>query len=200
MDALYKISYGLYVASAHENGRDNACIIDAFMQVTNVAPIICTANINKDNATHDMIKNTKKFNISVLTASAPFEDIFSRFGFQSGRDVDKFDGFHSTRRSKNGLLYLTDHTNACMSFDVTGVVDFGTHTMFSAVLTDSAVLSDADSVTYSYYQKNIKPLPQDGGFVCDICGYVYRDAELPADYICPLCKASATNFSQQKGD
>jgi len=200
MEALFKISYGLYVLSAAENGKDNACIIDAFSQVTSTEPYICVANVNKHNLTHDMIHNTKKFNISVLTKDAPFA-LYHRFGLQSGKDVDKFDGFADKEtRSKNGLLYLTKHTNAFMSFQVTGAVDFGTHTMFTAELTDSAVLNGDESVTYHYYRQYIKPKPQGStGWVCEVCGYVHESGDLPPDYVCPLCKAPASAFKKQTG-
>jgi len=194
-EALFKISYGLYVLSTKENGKDNACIVDAFSQVTSTEPFMCVVNVNKQNFTHDMLTNTKKFNLSVLTKDAPFE-LFERFGLQSGREKNKFEGYGGkVSRSGNGLLYFTENTNAFMSFDVTGTSDFGTHTMFTAKLTESDVLSSDESVTYSYYREFIKPGPQaKAGWVCSVCGYVYEGEVLPEDYICPLCKAGAAAF------
>ncbi|MCL2188598.1 MAG: flavin reductase [Defluviitaleaceae bacterium] len=199
--ALFKISYGLYALSAAENGADNACIIDAFSQVTSVDPIICVANVNKENRTHDMILNTKRFNLSVLTKDTPFA-FFERFGLQSGKNVNKFENYTHLQRAENGLLFFTRHTNAHMAFEVTGTMDFGTHTLFSAQLTDSAVLNNHESVTYEYYREHIKPKAQTEkkGWTCTVCGYFYEGEDLPHDYLCPLCKAAASAFELRLKD
>ena len=200
--ALNKATYGLYLLSCMEDGKDNACIIDAFMQVTNVTPAVCVITVIKQNLSHEMILNTNKFNLSVLTEGAAY-DVYKRFGHQSGKDADKFDGFTGTlRRSENGLVYFADNTNAFMSFEVIDTVDFGTHTMFKAKLTDSGELSDDVSATYSYYRQHIKPKPEKNvkkhGYRCGVCDYYYEGDELPPDFICPICGLGADVFYEEQ--
>ncbi|MCI8387189.1 MAG: MBL fold metallo-hydrolase [Clostridiales bacterium] len=195
--AFFKLSYGLFVLSAKDGSKDNACIINTAQLLTDT-PKRITVSVNKANLTHDMILKTGVFNVSVLTESVPF-DVFKDFGFVSGRNVDKFDGRSDIARSANGLCYLTSHVNALISGKVTDTVDKGTHTLFIADVTDARVLSNEKSVTYDYYFEHIKPKPQPveenkKGFVCKICGYVYEGDTLPADYICPLCKHGAEDF------
>ncbi|MCL2708378.1 MAG: flavin reductase, partial [Defluviitaleaceae bacterium] len=192
------IGYGLYILSANENGKDFACVTNTLLQVTSSEPLKFVATVSKRNHTHGIIERTGKFNISTLTEDVPFE-LIKRFGFQSGRDADKFDGFDDFKRSRNGLAYVAGNANAYMSFEVADSADFGTHTLFTATLTESAVLNDRESVTYAYYQKNIKPKPILGqnkkvGFRCGVCGYEYEGETLPEDFICPLCKHGAGDF------
>ena len=155
---LYNIGYGLYVLTAQEGEKDNGCIINTVMQVTS-EPLQIAIAVNKKNYTNEMIQRTKKFNISVLSESAKFE-IFEHFGFHSGRDTNKFADFGDTKRSPNGLLYITQDTNSYMSAYVKQEIDLGTHTLFIAQLVAAEVLSDEPTVTYTYYQNNIKPKPQ----------------------------------------
>lgn len=194
--SMFKLSYGLYVLSANENGKDNGCIINTVTQVTS-SPIAVTIAVNKNNHTCDMIQRTGKFNVSVLSESASFE-IFKRFGFQSGRDVNKFDSFDKVKRSENGIYYLTENVNAFMSAEVISSEDCGTHILFFARITEAAVLSDEKSATYQYYFDHIKPKPvtteSRKGFVCKICGYIYEGDSLPEDYVCPICKHGADDF------
>lgn len=195
--ALFKIGYGLYVLTAHENGKDNGCIINTVMQVTSDPCMIAIA-VNKQNYTNEMISRTRKFNVSTLAEGVSF-DLFKRFGFQSGKDVNKFDGFNDIKRSPNGVLYVTQNTNSYMSAYVQQEIDLGTHTMFMGQLVEAECLSDIPTVTYDFYQKNIKPKPetsQKKGWRCKICGYVYEGEELPADFICPLCKHGAQDFER----
>lgn len=195
--ALFKIGYGLYVLSAHENGKDNGCIINTVMQVTS-NPCMVSIAVNKQNYTNEMISRTRKFNISVLSEGVDFE-LFKRFGFQSGRDINKFDGFYDTKRSPNGVLYITQNTNSFMSAYVQQEIDLGTHTMFIGQLVEAECFSDIPTVTYDYYQKNIKKNPetaQKKGWRCKICGYVYEGENLPPDFICPLCKHGAQDFEK----
>ena len=195
--ALFKIGYGLYVLSAHENGKDNGCIINTVMQVTSNPCMIAIA-VNKQNYTNEMISRTRKFNVSVLSEGVNFE-LFKRFGFQSGRGVNKFDGFYDTKRSPNGVLYVTQNTNSFMSAYVQQEIDLGTHTMFIGQLVEAECFSDIPTVTYDYYQKNIKKNPetaQKKGWRCKICGYVYEGDDLPSDFICPLCKHGAQDFEK----
>lgn len=197
MNALFKLSYGLFVLSAKENGKDNGCIINTAMQLTDTPAQIAVA-VNKQNYTHDMVKNTGIFNLSVLSQDAVFW-IFQHYGFQSGRDVDKFANLPEAR-TENGVRYVQGCTNAVISGKVVSTVDCGTHTLFIAEVTDAKILSEEPSVTYQYYFDHIKPKPQPKekkSWVCKICGYVYEGEELPADYICPWCKHGIEAFEEQ---
>lgn len=195
--AMYRLSYGLFVVTAKEGQKDNGCITNTVMQVTS-SPNRISLAVNKENYTHDMILNTGKFNVSVISEQASFE-LFRHFGFQSGRDVEKFDGFQNASRSGNGLYFITEGTNAMISAKVIQSVDLGTHTLFLADVEDGEVLSEVPSATYAYYQEHIKPKPekkQKGGWRCRICGYIYEGEELPADFICPICKHGAEDFEK----
>lgn len=193
--SMYKLSYGLFILTARQDGTDNGCIVNTVTQVTSEPNRIAVA-VNKKNLTHDMIMNTAKFNVSVLTENSSFET-YRHWGFQSGRDTDKAAEI-SFRRSKNDLIYIADETNAYLSAKVVSAADLGTHTLFIADVTDGEVLSDDESVTYSYYQKNIKKQPGAGankkGFICTVCGYIYEGDTLPDDFICPWCKHPASDF------
>jgi len=194
--ALFKASYGLYLLSAKNEKQDNACIINTFLQITGNAPAGCLVSVNKQNYTNEIIAKTGKFNLSVLTVETPFE-LLKRFGYQSGREVDKFKNFTNFARSENGLIYLTDYTNAFLSFDVLEMIDFGSHTVFTATLAECQTLNQKESITYDYYQRNVKPKPQSvskAGYRCNICGYVHEGEPLPSDFICPICKHGAADF------
>lgn len=194
--AMYKLSYGLFVLTAKEGNKDNGCIINTAMQVTTTPNRIIIV-VNKANYTHDMIMRTKEFNVCCLDEAAKF-DVFQHFGFQSGKDVDKMEG-KTYPRAENGIVYVDDVANAYISGKVVSETDLGTHTMFLADVIDAKVLDEEPSVTYTYYQQNIKPAPQPvkkAGWVCKICGYVYEGEELPADFICPLCKHPASDFER----
>lgn len=200
--AMYKLSYGLFVLTAHEGEKDNGCIINTAIQAAS-EPNQLSICVNKANYTHDMIVRTGKFTVSVLSEQADFE-LFRHFGFQSGRDVDKFADFTDCARGADGLFYITKGTNAYISVSVAKTVDLSSHTMFIGEITDMAVLSDVPSTTYEYYQSHIKPKPQavgkteDGQTVwrCRICGYEYVGEELPEDFICPICKHPASDFEK----
>ncbi|MDD6734950.1 MAG: flavin reductase [Clostridiales bacterium] len=196
-NAFFKIGYGLYVLSAEESGKDNGCIVNTVMQATNTPNRLVIA-VNKQNYTCGMISRTKRFNVSALCEGTDF-DIFKRFGFKSGRDTDKFEGFSDIKRSENGIYYITKNTNAYFSGVVTDEIDMGTHLLFTADAEDAVLLSDKPTVTYDFYQTNIKPKPEKqkkSGWRCKICGYVYEGDELPEDYICPLCKHPASDFER----
>lgn len=200
--AMYKLSYGLFVLTARADGRDNGCIINTAIQAAS-APNQISICVNKANLTHDMIVKTGEFTVSVISQEADF-DLFRRFGFQSGKETDKFDGFHDCRRGENGILYITKGTNAYLSVRVSQTVDLGSHTMFIGIPTAMEVLSDISSATYEYYQQSIKPRPQKTGnaesgqtiWRCTICGYEYVGEELPEDFICPVCKHPASDFEK----
>ena len=202
--AIYKLTYGLFVLSAFTKGKHNGCIINTAAQVTS-SPNRISIAVNKANLTHDIILETGLFNISVISEDATFK-LFERFGFQSGRDVDKFEGMVGFKKADNGINYVTKGTNAYISAKVEITVDLDTHTMFIAEVTDMEVLSEVPSVTYSYYQEHIKPKPQpkpvtaekSGKTVwrCTVCGYEYEGEEIPEDFICPWCKHPASDFEK----
>lgn len=194
--ALFKLTSGLFLLIT-KTDKDNGCIINTVLQVT-ASPVRIITVVNKNNYTHDMVKETGIFNVSVLSETAPM-DLYKKFGYASGRDTDKFSGYGSVRRSENGLLYLTEYSNAYISGKVIEEKDLGTHTLFIADVTDAQTISDGVSVTYDYYQKNIKPAPEiknadNSGFICTICGYIYEGSTLPEDYICPVCKHGTEAF------
>lgn len=193
---MYQLTYGLFVLTAREGDKDNGCIINTAAQVT-TSPNRITIAVNKQNFTHDMIKSTREFNVCILDETAPFS-IFERFGFQSGRDIDKIAGCE-VERSGNGIVYPKSNISAYISGKVVNEIDLGSHTMFLADVSDAAVISGLEPVTYSYYQKNIKPKPKEtkaGGYRCKICGYVYEGDKLPEDFVCPLCKHGADDFEK----
>ena len=193
-NALFKLSYGLFVVSANVDGKDNGCIVNTVIQLTDSPKRISVA-VNKANLTHDMILQSGKFNVSVISESAKFS-LFENFGFKSGRDAEKFTAI-SCNRSENGLYYVTEGVNAFISGNVINTVDCGTHTLFIADVTEAQVLTDEKSATYAYYFENIKPKPSESKtkkYVCTICGYEYEGEELPEDFVCPLCKHGAEYF------
>ncbi len=191
--AMYKLSYGLFILTAKDGEKDNGCVVNTVIQVT-TEPNRITVAVNKNNLTHDMVAKTGEFNVSILSEKSKF-DTYKHWGFQSGRDVDKLEAVNFCR-SANGLVYLPDEANAYLSAKVIESKDLGTHTLFLADVTDGAVLSEDESVTYSYYQKNIKtaPVAKKKGYVCTVCGYVYEGDPLPEDFICPWCKHPASDF------
>ena len=196
--ALFTLSYGLYVLTAREDGRDCGCIVNTVTQLTE-NPTRIAVSVNKQNFTNEVIQRTGVFNVSVLTEAATM-DLFRHFGFQSGRDVDKFAG-RTDPTSENGLRYIDGPANALISGKVEQAIDCGTHMLYIALVTEARKLSDAPSMTYAYYFANVKPKPQPKpvekprrGFVCRICGYFYEGDELPPDFICPLCKHGAADF------
>ena len=215
--AMFQLSYGLFVLTAQEDGFDNGCIINTAMQVT-TTPLRMSITVNKSNKTEEMIEKTGAFNVSILGENTPFE-IFKHFGFQSGRDVNKFADFTEVARSENGLYYLTGAANAYLSGKVVEQYDLGTHMLFIADVTAGEILSDVPSVTYTYYQDHIKPKPQSAPagktkWVCKICGYEYDPEkgdpdngipagtafeDLPEDWVCPICKHGKMDFEKVTG-
>ncbi len=195
-NAMYKLSYGLFILTARRNDKDNGCIINTVTQVTSEPNRISVA-VNKSNLTHDMILSTGKFNVSVLSENSKFET-YKHWGFQSGKNVDKLENI-KFMRSQNGLVYISDETNAYISAEVISTIDLGTHTLFIADVTEAQMLSNDESVTYAYYHKNIKPAPpkqEKTGYICTICGYIYEGDPLPEDFICPWCKHPASDFKK----
>ena len=197
---MYNLTYGLFVLTSGFDGKDSGCIINTAGQVT-AEPNRISIAVNKGNFTHDLVEKSGKFNISILSQEARFET-FQHFGFQSGRNVDKFAGYTDCKRSGNGLYYVTAGANGYISAKVEQEVDLGSHTLFLAAVEDMEVLSDTPSTTYSYYQSHIKPKPEapktSGKTVwrCTVCGYIYEGEELPSDFICPLCKHPASDFEK----
>ena len=198
LTALFNIGYGLYVVTSNDGKKDNGLIVNTVTQVTNT-PNRLAVTINKENYSHHVIRQTGRMNINCLTEDAPF-NVFEVFGFQSGRNVDKFADCEPLR-SDNGLVFLPRYINSFLSLKVEQYIDLDTHGMFICSVTEARVLSDRPTMTYTYYQDNVKPKPETEGkkgFVCKVCGYVYEGDELPADYICPLCKHGAADFEEIK--
>ena len=194
LTALFKIGYGLYVVTSHDGTRDNGLIVNTVSQVTNT-PNRVAVTINKTNYSHDVIRKTGKMNVNCLNTDAPFS-VFERFGFQSGRNADKFAGFACVHTA-NGLAMLSSYINAMISLEVEQYVDLGTHGMFICQITEARVINHVETMTYSYYQANVKPKPQPTvkkGFVCKVCGWIYEGDTLPDDIVCPLCKHGAADF------
>lgn len=199
-NAMHNISYGLYIVTS-KTYKDNGCISNTAVQVT-TNPNRASITINKANLTHDMILESGVLTVSILSEKATF-GLFERFGLKSGRDVDKFDGFTASRRAANGTLYITRGTNAYISGRVCQTIDLGTHTMFIFDVEESEVFNNDASVTYAYYQANIKPKPKAVGvdqatgqtiWRCTVCGYEYVGEELPDDFECPWCHHPASDF------
>ena len=203
--AMYKLSYGLFVCTARQGEKINGCIVNTAGQVASEPNRISIA-INKANETHDMVKATRQCNISVISRGVQF-DLFKRFGFQSGRDADKFLLFDGKKRVANETFAVTQGTNGYISAYVTQQIDVGTHMIFLASVTDMDVWDDTPSATYAYYQSNIKPKPQPVGktaegktiWRCRVCGYEYVGEELPEGFICPICKHPASDFEKIVG-
>ena len=194
--AMYKLTYGLFILTAKEEEKDNGCIVNTVTQVT-TEPNRITVAVNKKNYTHDMILRTGTFNVSVLTENSRFET-YRHWGFQSGAETDKMEGI-TFQRAENGIVYNEDQCNVYISAKVVSATDLGTHTLFLADVTDARALADEESVTYSYYQKNIKTAPKTEGkkgFICTVCGYIYEGDTLPEDFVCPLCKHPASDFKK----
>ncbi len=194
LTALFKIGYGLYVVTSNDGKRDNGLIVNTVTQVTD-SPNRVAVCINKQNYSHHTIKNTGVMNVNCLSVEAPFK-VFQTFGFQSGKNVDKFAGA-APLRSDNGLVFLPKYINAFMSLKVEDYIDLGSHGLFICSVTEARVISDKETMTYTYYQKNVKPKPETEGkkgWVCKVCGYIYEGDELPEDFICPLCKHGVADF------
>lgn len=217
--ALHSITYGLFVLSSRSNGKDNACITNTLCQVAE-SPLLVSIAVNKSNYTNELIQESGIFNVSMISTSAKM-DLFKRFGFVSGRDVDKFEGYEKTKRSLNGVLYITESTCSFLSASVVQTVDVGSHWLYIAQVTEAKKLSDEASCSYSYYLSNIKvrsvgasvgasgntanadltgsefKAEKKATWVCKICGYVYEGDPLPADFICPICKHGAADFERE---
>ena len=195
--ALFKIGYGLYVVTSRDGNKDNGCIVNTVSQLTDT-PLRVAVNINKLNYSHDLIKKTGVLNVNCLNNEAPFS-VFQDYGFRSGRDCDKFEG-KEVLRSENGLVVLPHYVNAFFSLKVDNYVDLGTHGMFICSVTESKIINNIETMTYNYYQANVKPKPnteKKKGYVCKVCGYVH-EGDLPDDFICPLCKHGVADFEEIK--
>ena len=193
--ALFNIGYGLYVITSNDGKKDNGLIVNTVVQFT-VNPLRIGVSINKSNYSFDVIKSRGVMNLNILNQEAPFE-VFTRFGFQSGRSANKFEGFTEAQRSDNGLLFLTNYINSFMSLKVVDYVDLGTHGLFLCEVTESRVLNHIETMTYSHYQNCVKPKPDyagKSGYVCKVCGFIYEGEKLPQDYICPICKHGCGDF------
>ena len=194
--ALFNIGYGLYVVTTNDGNKDNGLIVNTVTQLTST-PLKVAVTVNKSNYSHDTVYRTGKMNVNCLTVEAPFK-VFEVFGFASGRDTDKFKDC-SPSRSQNGLVVLPRYINSYMSLATEGYVDLGTHGMFICSVTEAKVISDIETMSYTYYHKNVKPKPAaKKGYVCKICGYIHDEPELPSDFVCPICKHGAEDFEEIK--
>ena len=196
--ALFKIGYGLYVVTSNDGKKDNGCIVNTVSQLTDT-PLRVAVNISKLNYTHEIVKKSGVLNVNCLNNEAPFS-VFQDYGFRSGRDCDKFEG-KEVLRSENGLVVLPNFINAFFSLKVESYVDLGSHGMFICSVTESKIINNIETMTYNYYQANVKPKPnaeKKKGFVCKVCGYVYEGDTLPEDIVCPLCKHGAADFEEIK--
>ena len=194
LSALFNIGYGLYLVTSSDEKKDNGLIVNTVTQVTNM-PNRIAVTINKENYSHHVIRQSGKMNVNCLTVDTPFR-VFEHFGFQSGRSVDKFENWE-TFRSDNGLVFLSRYINSFISLKVEQYIDLDTHGMFVCSVEECRVISNAQTMTYTYYYENVKPRPATEGkkgYVCKICGYVYEGETLPDDFICPLCKHGAADF------
>ncbi len=199
MKAIYNIPYGVFVVTA-KNEKYNGCVINTLLQLTS-SPCQIAITLNKDNYTTQMIEATKVFNVSILDNTADFE-LIKRFGFASGKDTDKFNGFLDYALANNGVPYITKSTNSYISAKVKNVIDVGTHKTFIAEIEQDKVIANTESLLYSYYQSNIKPKPEARKqtiWVCKVCGFVYQGEVLPEDFICPICKHGAADFEKREG-
>lgn len=198
-NALFNIGYGLYVITSNDGKKDNGMICNTVCQLTS-NPIQLSVTINKGSYTHDTVKSSGKMNVCCLTTEAPFS-VFEAFGFKSGRDTDKFSDC-APKRSTNGLVYLPKYINAYLSLDVREYIDLGSHGMFICTLSDAEVLSDGESMSYSYYHKFVKPKKEEKqsgatGYVCSLCGYIHESDDLPDDFVCPLCNHGKEFFEKR---
>ncbi len=197
---MFKIPYGLYIVTTVSDGRDNGCVSNTFQQVTDT-PNQVSVCLNNSTLTCEMVRKSGILTVSIMSEKADFS-LFKRFGFQSGRDADKFKDFTGSRRVGNGTLAVTEGTNAFVSVKVSQSIDLGTHTMFIGEVTEMETLSAVPSATYSYYQQHIKPQPSAAAAAghtvwrCRVCGYEYEGEELPADFICPVCNHPASDFEK----
>ena len=196
-NALFNIGYGLYVITSNDGIKDNGLIVNTVTQVTN-NPARVAVTINKQNYSHDVIRKTKKMNVNCLTTDTPFS-VFETYGFQSGRNVDKFKDV-TVNYSKNGLVVLPKHINSFMSLEVEEYIDIDSHGMFICKVTEAMVVSKLPTMSYDYYHKNVKPKPNTNkevkGYVCTVCGWVYEGDSLPSDIVCPICKHGAADFEK----
>lgn len=196
LSALFRIGYGLYVVTSENQGNQSGCIVNAVSQITN-SPNRVAVTMNKQNYTHDLVLKSGKLNVNCLSVEAPFS-IFQNFGFQSGRNIDKFASI-DTGISLNGLPYLKKYINAFLSLKVEQSLDMGTHTMFVCSVEEARVLSKKETMTYSYYQTNVKPKPEvkkASGYMCKVCGYIYEGDTIPVDFLCPICKHGVADFEK----
>lgn len=199
MNVMFNISYGLYILTA-KTDKANGCVINALSQVTSTPNRIMIA-VNKDNFTAGQILETKKFNVSILDEESDFE-LIKRFGFASGKNTNKFDDFSDYEIAKNGIPYIAKGTNSYISAEVVEIIDLGTHYEFLAEVTEEVSLNDVPSITYAYYQENIKPKTASSQkkvvYICSVCGYVYEGDPLPKDFVCPWCLHDATYFVKKE--
>ena len=196
--ALYSLSYGVFMLATKAGDKVNGCITNTCMQVAN-SPTRVAISVLNSNYTCDLIKESGVFTLSLLDQTATFETI-KHFGFQSGRDVDKFADIKCPV-DKEGIPYLGWQTCAYISCKVVSSQNLESHTLFIAEVVDAKVLSEQAPLTYAEYQSNVKPKPKKAdadkkivGWRCKICNYVYEGSELPKDFSWPVCGHGPEDF------
>lgn len=202
--AIYNLTYGVFMLATKAGDKVNGCITNTCIQAAS-NPVRVAVSVINANYTCELIKESGVFALSLLDQSCTIETI-RHFGFQSGREVDKFARM-KTPVDCNGVPYLGWQTCSVLSCRVVSSQDLGSHTLFIAEVEDAKLLSDKAPLTYADYQNNLKPKPAPKaedrpivGWRCKICNYVYEGAELPADYTCPLCGHPAEDFEPIYGD
>jgi len=224
LKALHKMTYGLYIVASRKNDSFNGQVANTFFQVTS-EPVTIAASINKQNLTHEYIRESRILAVSVLSKNTPLKFI-GHFGFRSGRDLDKFKGVNH-RVGRTGAPIVLDHAIAYAEAEVTKELDMDTHTIFVGKVVDAEILTDEEPMTYAYYHEikrwatpetaptYIKEEEEGGDgmakYRCTVCGYVYDPEkgdpdsgikpgtafeELPDDWVCPVCGVSKDQFEK----
>jgi flavin reductase (DIM6/NTAB) family NADH-FMN oxidoreductase RutF/rubredoxin len=223
LKGLYKISYGVYLVTSGKEGRCNGQIANTVVQVSS-QPAMVAVSINKQNFTHELIKQSGVFAVSVLSKDAPLSFI-GNFGFKCGRDFNKFEGIEY-KVGETGTRIVLNHAVAYFESKVVNEIDAKTHTIFIGEIVDAQLLSEETPMTYDFYhqikrgttpksapkfvQAEAKEEVRDKAkYVCRICGYVYDpvlgdpDAgiqpgtpfeKLPENWVCPICRATKSQF------
>jgi len=220
---LYQVSYGMYVVASVKGDKFNGQISNTVFQITSEPPTVAVS-INKQNLTHEFIRDSRVFAASILSQDTPLSFI-GNFGFKSGRDIDKLAQVNY-KVGKTGAPIVLDHTLGYLELKVINEVDVGTHTIFTGELVEAETLRSGEPMTYAYYHivkggtapktaptyiKEEKVVKKVAKYRCTVCGYIYDPEkgdpdggiapgtpfeEIPDDWVCPVCGASKDQFEQ----